>query len=106
MKPEIMADLLTTGLGEEVKPEQLEDAGERIWNLTRLFNLKAGFDADDDNLPQKIMNQPLEKGPNAGKVFKKEDFEHAKAIYYKLRDWDEKGIPSRKKLAELGLNSL
>ncbi|MEE8480237.1 MAG: aldehyde ferredoxin oxidoreductase family protein [Desulfobacterales bacterium] len=106
MKPEIMADLLTAGLGEEINPEQLDEAGERIWNLTRLFNLKAGFGADDDNLPQKIMNQPLEKGPNAGKVFKKEDFEHAKAMYYKLRGWDERGVPSQKKLAELGLDSL
>jgi len=101
--PEIIADLLTTGLGEEIKPEQLEDAGERIWNLTRLFNLKAGFTADDDYLPQKIMNQPLEKGPHAGKVFKKEDFEHAKAIYYQLRGWDAKGVPLQKKLAGLGL---
>ena len=106
IKPEIMADLLTIGLGEDVKPDQLDEAGERIWNLTRLYNLKAGFTADDDNLPQKIMNQPLEKGPNAGKVFKKEDFENARAIYYNLRGWDEKGVPSKGKLKELGLDSL
>ena len=106
IKPEIMADLLTIGLGEDVKPDQLDEAGERIWNLTRLYNLKAGFTADDDNLPQKIMNQPLEKGPNAGKVFKKVDFENARAIYYNLRGWDEKGVPSKGKLKELGLDSL
>ncbi|MBW1963470.1 MAG: aldehyde ferredoxin oxidoreductase family protein [Deltaproteobacteria bacterium] len=101
--PEIMAELLSIGLGETVKPEQLVKSGEKIWNLSRLFNIRAGFTADDDVLPPKVMNQPLEKGPHAGKVFKEEDFEAAKRTYYQLRGWDEKGVPLQKKLAELGL---
>jgi aldehyde:ferredoxin oxidoreductase len=103
---EIMAELLTAGLGEEVKPEQLVIAGERIWNLNRIFNLGAGFTVEDDTLPQKFMNIPLENGPHDGRVFKKEDFESARSIYYQLRSWDEKGIPSDKKLSELGLDQL
>jgi aldehyde:ferredoxin oxidoreductase len=103
---EIMAELLTVALGVTVTPDELALAGERIWNLTRLFNLGAGFTSSDDVLPEKIMNQPLEKGPHAGNVFKKEDFETARKRYYQLRGWDEKGVPSRKKLKQLGLNQL
>ena len=104
VNPEILADLLTAGLGEEVKPEDLARAGERIWNLTRLFNLRAGFSIDDDVLPQKQMTLPLEKGSHDGRVFKKEDFESARSMYYDMRGWDEKGVPSGEKLAELGLD--
>jgi aldehyde:ferredoxin oxidoreductase len=103
---EIMAELLTAALGVTVTPDELALAGERIWNLTRLFNLGAGFTSKDDVLPEKIMNQPLEKGPHAGNVFKKEDFETSKKRYYQLRGWDEKGVPSRQKLKQLGLDQL
>lgn len=101
---EILAELLTAGLGRKVTPKDMATAGERIWNLTRLFNLGAGFTAEDDSLPQKIMKQPLEKGPRAGKVFAEADFDKAKQLYYKLRGWDKKGVPTKTKLSQLGLD--
>jgi aldehyde:ferredoxin oxidoreductase len=101
-----MAELLTAALGVTVTPDELALSGERIWNLTRLFNLNAGFTSKDDVLPEKIMKQPLEKGPHAGNVFKKEDFETSKQLYYQLRGWDEKGVPSLEKLKQLGLDQL
>jgi len=104
--PAIMADLLTVGLGETVTPEQLAISGERIWNLSRLFNLRAGLTAMDDTLPIKIMKQPLEKGPHAGRVCKQEDFEAARSRYYEVRGWDEKGVITKEKLVELNLEQL
>ena len=101
---EIMAELLTAGLGEAVRVEDLALAGERIWNLTRLFNLRSGFSAQDDYLPAKIMEQPLEKGPHAGRVFSKKDFDTAKNIYYQLRGWDDNGVPGKEKLKALSLD--
>ena len=103
---EILADLLSAGLGESVTAPELALAGERIWNLGRLFNLRAGFTAADDSLPHKIMNQPLEKGTQSGKVFAKADFEKAKSLYYQLRDWDENGSPTKNKLVELKLDHI
>jgi len=104
--PEIMAELLSAGLGERVDPGELIKAGERIWNLGRLFNVKAGFGKDDDVLPEKTMTTPLKKGPHDGNVFSKEDFESARGIYYQLRGWDENGRPSDEKIIELGLKRL
>ncbi len=57
-------------------------------------------------LPEKIMKLPLKKGPHAGKVFAKEDFEAGLAAYYHMRSWDSAGNPSVEKLAELGLESI
>ena len=101
---EIEADLMSAGLGETVTSEELDRAGERIWNLSRLFNLQAGLTAADDTLPKKIMERPLEDGVHAGRVFSREDLTKAMQSYYHLRGWDENGIPSQQKLAELGLD--
>jgi len=101
----IMADLLTAGFGRQVSAEDLYRAGERIWNLVRLFNLKAGFTAADDTLPDKITKQALKGGPHEGRVLSTEDFEQMKALYYRLRGWDAEGRPEEEKLRDLGLLS-
>ncbi len=106
MNTKIEADLLTVGLGEEVTAAELDLTGERIWNLSRLFNLRAGFTSADDRLPQKVMERPLEDGAQAGRVFSREDLTVAMDAYYSLRGWDEQGVPSQQKLVELGLDSL
>ena len=103
---EIMADLLTAGSGKQVSAEDLNKAGERIWNLVRLFNLKAGFTAADDKLPEKITRQALKNGPHDGRVLSEADLEEMKALYYHLRGWDQEGRPKAEKLRELGLEGL
>ncbi len=103
---EVMADLLTAGLGKQVSAEDLNKAGERIWNLVRLYNLKAGFTGADDTLSEKITKQALKDGPHDGRVLNAENLEEMKALYYHLRGWDEEGRPKAEKLRELGLESL
>lgn len=103
---EIMAELLTIGSGEEVNPDDLVKAGERIWNLTRIYNLNAGITSADDYLPKKITDQAIKKGAHEGKVLSQEDFDTLKQTYYQLNGWDENGVPSQEKLADLGLDQL
>jgi aldehyde:ferredoxin oxidoreductase len=104
--PDIAAEMLTAGLGTMVTSEELKVAGERIWNLCRIFNLRAGLTVADDALPKKLMERPLEDGVNDGKVFSMEDFGHALQTYYAQRSWDAQGVPTPAKLAELGLDNL
>ncbi len=103
---DIAAELLTAGLGRQVTADELSRAGERIWNLCRIFNLRAGITAADDTLPRKIFERPLEDGIRDGKVFSREDFAYALQSYYAKRGWDGAGVPTREKLAELGLDTL
>jgi putrescine aminotransferase len=102
----IMAGLLTAGLGRQFSAEDLDKAGERIWNLIRLYNLQAGFSAADDVLSEKLMKKTLEKGPHEGRVLRSEDLEEMKSLYYHLRGWDADGRPGEDKLKRLGLASL
>jgi aldehyde:ferredoxin oxidoreductase len=103
---DIMADLLTAGLGEEIKAEELDKAGERVWNLSRIFNLRAGITAAADTLSTRIIKQALQKGPHDGKVFDRASLEKMKSAYYQIRGWDENGVPTKEKLVQLGLEGL
>jgi aldehyde:ferredoxin oxidoreductase len=103
---DIMADLLSVGLGYEVTPEELILAGERIWNLTRVYNNEAGFTSTDDSLPNKMWKQTLKNGPHQNRTLSLEDFYHMLARYYELRGWDEQGRPLPDKLKALGLTEV
>ena len=76
--------------------------GDRIWNMERLFNLRAGFTAADDTLPDRML-EPVPGGPRAGS---RAELQKNLQTYYQLRGWDERGVPTRQKLAELGLEDL
>jgi len=73
--------------------------GDRIWNMERLFNLRAGFTAADDTLPDRML-EPVPGGPRAGS---RAELQKNLETYYQLRGWDEHGVPMKQKLAELGL---
>ena len=76
-------------------------AGDRIWNIERLFNLREGLDpVKDDTLPVRLLTEPISSGPAKGKTSKVKEIIPE---YYKLRGWDAKGVPTPAKLAELGL---
>jgi aldehyde:ferredoxin oxidoreductase len=80
--------------------EDLLRAGERIFNLERLWNQKAGFTSKDDTLPKRILSEPIPAGPTQGQVNRLHEM---LPEYYHLRGWTEDGRPTREKLAELGI---
>ncbi len=94
------AALLSAVTGVEYSAEEALKAGERIWNLERLWNLKAGLTKEDDTLPPRFLKEPMPDGPSKGQIV------HLDVMlpeYYKLRGWDENGVPTEEKLKELGL---
>ncbi|WP_313341180.1 aldehyde ferredoxin oxidoreductase family protein [Sedimentibacter sp.] len=97
--PEISSMLRgTTGI--EMSDEELLMAGERIWNLEKLFNLEAGLTRQDDLLPPRLLNEPVTSGPSIGKVT---ELIAMLDEYYQIRGWDMEGIPTEEKLEELSL---
>jgi len=80
--------------------EKLALVGERIWNMERLFNNAAGFTAKDDDLPPRLKTEPAKTGPAKGKV---NGIDIMRPEYYKVRGWDEKGVPTKDTLKRLGL---
>ncbi len=87
--------------GLEISPEELEEIGERIVNLNRLFNVRLGITRKDDNLPKRLTDDPAPIGPSAGEVV---ELEQMLDEYYKVRGWDvETGVPLPETLERLGL---
>jgi aldehyde:ferredoxin oxidoreductase len=93
-------DLYNAITGASVSSEDLLLAGERIWNLERVFNLDAGIEPEEDTLPRRLLNQPIPEGPKEGNVHRLPDL---LPQYYAERGWGEDGRPTGEKLAELGL---
>jgi aldehyde:ferredoxin oxidoreductase len=94
------ADLLNAALGQNWSAGDILKIGERIWNLERKFNLDAGMDPADDTLPKRLLETPIERGPNKGHVHRLSEM---LPIYYEIRGWDKRGIPGDAKLKELSM---
>ena len=95
-----LSEELRTATGIKMTDEEYLLAGERIWNIEKLFNLAAGFSKKDDTLPPRILEEPIKGGPHLGKV---NELAIMLPEYYQLRGWDEEGIPGDSKKEELGL---
>ena len=80
--------------GYDVSVEDLETVGERAWNVVRLFNVREGFDREDDSLPERL-KRPLESGgPADENRVTQAEFDEMLDEYYQLRGWNEDGIPT------------
>jgi len=100
---EELAMELTAVTGVNYNAEDFVKAGERIWNLERLINLKNGFTKVDDTLPKRLLEEPVIDGPSKGYVNKLSEMLDE---YYTLRRWDENGVPTQDLLDELDLNNI
>lgn len=101
LNEELVSALLLSATGMEISPAELLKIGERIYNLEKTYNLKAGFTRKDDTLPERLFEN---KGENKEHGLPKQEFEAALQEYYHYRGWDEEGIPKPEKLKELGLS--
>jgi aldehyde:ferredoxin oxidoreductase len=99
---EYFARVLSAVTGIEYATGDMVKVGERVWNLEKLYNLREGFGRKDDTLPPRLLNEEA-SGPSQGWVVQ---LEPMLKEYYRGRGWDENGVPTPKKLAELELANL
>jgi len=78
----------------------LEKIANRIATLERLFNLKAGLTPEQDDLPERFCNEPIQVA-GEDKVISKDAMERMKQDYYSVRQWDTDGRPSKELLNSL-----
>ena len=108
-----LCQFLTFGIGlDDIQPElnaatgidysmdDLLKIGERIHNLERVWNLKAGITGADDTLPKRLLKTAIAAGPAEGRVSR---LDVMLPEYYEARGWSSDGVPSAEKLAELGI---
>jgi aldehyde:ferredoxin oxidoreductase len=95
LQPQIAA-----ACGDEFTLENLALIGERVWNMERDFNNRAGFTEKDDSLPPRLLNEAVKTGPAKGLVSKLPEM---LPKYYAVRGWDSGGRLTPETRVKLGL---
>ncbi len=76
------------------------EVGERIWNMERDFNRKAGITGADDTLPKRLLKDAAKMGPAKGRVA---DLDKMLPEYYQIRGWTPEGDVTQETRQRLGL---
>jgi len=98
-----LRDLIQAVTGWRTSLYELMLVGQRRLNMMRVFNAREGITKDVEMLPPKGFIA-LKGGATDGVAVSKEEFLKARELYYQMAGWDENGVPTPGKLAELGLD--
>ena len=88
-----LAPQISAACGDQYTIEELALIGERIWNMEREFNNRAGFTKADDSLPPRLTTaaEACKTGPAKGKF---NELATMLPLYYQARGWDPEGRPT------------
>jgi aldehyde:ferredoxin oxidoreductase len=98
--------LFSLATGVKVNEEVMLTVAERVHNVERAYSCREGLDRKDDRLIGKWANEPVPNGPYKGEMIDSEKWEVMLDEYYRLRGWNENGVPKKEKLKELGLDDV
>jgi len=95
-----LVPMINSAMGRSYTADDLLEIGERIWNIERIVNHRAGLDGATDRLPDRFTLEPISDGPAEGQVSRVPEM---LPEYYRLRGWDEAGNVSAETGSRLGL---
>jgi aldehyde:ferredoxin oxidoreductase len=91
-----------TGIKNFEDTTNLLNIGERIVCLERCFNVREGFDRNDDTLPERMLSEPLQRaGPATDQIVG--NLKHLLDEYYRSLGYSPEGIPGIDRLHALDL---
>lgn len=97
------AELLSKVTGWPCSGTELRRIGERVHTVKKLFNVREGWQPEDDWLPQRLLRETLPSGVAEGVGLTPTELREMIQGYYRARGWDENGFISEKKLRELAI---
>ena len=97
---------LLAATGIEFSLEQLNQISDRILTLIRAFwvrEYREKWTRDMDIPPMRWFKEPLTEGTMKGSVLDYAKYNNMLSTYYEKKGWDERGIPKKNTLEQLGL---
>lgn len=88
-----MAELLAAVTGWNTSSYEIMRFGERRNHLMRVYNLREGFTASDDCLPDRFFDEAIPDGTWKGKTLDRLKFGEAILTYYRMMGWNDQGQP-------------
>jgi aldehyde:ferredoxin oxidoreductase len=86
--------------GKSVSMGELNQIGERIYNLERLYNIREGVTGVEDKLPRRLTHESTFPDIETGVPL-----EPMLAAYYGIRGWDVRGVPTAKTINRLQIRT-
>ncbi|MGH7846998.1 MAG: aldehyde ferredoxin oxidoreductase family protein [Candidatus Binatia bacterium] len=99
------AELLSKVTGWSCSSSELRRTGERIHTLKKLFNIREGWQPEDDWLPPRLLAESLPTGVGRGTGLTPAELREMIQSYYLARGWDDRGFVPQEKLQELEITS-
>jgi aldehyde:ferredoxin oxidoreductase len=91
---ELYGKAISIVTGMDIDAGKVYEIGERVNNLERMWNIREGMDGAYDTLPERMATLPDATGHTV-------DVAEMLPEYYRLRGWDERGVPTPERLAQL-----
>lgn len=110
----LLAELYSAATGFEMGASEMQEAADRVWNITKAINVREGFSRKDDRLPPRWL-EPLKTADGReippmdcqGRALSAEGMAGLLDDYYQERGWDvERGIPTPAGLLALGMEDI
>jgi aldehyde:ferredoxin oxidoreductase len=98
-----LLELTNAMTGFEMSLSTFLTVGERVYNLSKAFNVREGFGREDDMLPPRLTDERIPDGPSEGASIDRDEYERELDRYYVARGWNPEGVPLRETLHELDL---
>jgi aldehyde:ferredoxin oxidoreductase len=96
------SDLIKFAVGLELGSDELRELGRRVIDLERMINQREGLTRKDDSLPRRYFEEPMPGGSRTkGHRIDRKQFADLLTRYYRLRDWDDEGRLTPRRIAEI-----
>ena len=96
------AEMLRQVTGWDVDREELEETARRIVTAKKWFNIRAGWNPEEDTLPARFLNESLADDQQA--QMSKQEFQQAIEAYNHCRGWSPEGWIDPDQLNEFGIH--
>jgi aldehyde:ferredoxin oxidoreductase len=98
------ADLLAKVTGCAYSSTELRQIGERINAQKKLFNIREGWQPEDDWLPPRLLDEKLTDGVAQGTELRPTELHEMIQSYYLARGWNDRGFIPESKMRELKIS--
>ncbi len=87
---EELATMIKAITGLDLDRNKMKTIANNISSATRRFNVQEGLTPEGDKLPKRFYKEAL---PETNKIITEEEMDRLLKDYYKVRGWDEQGVP-------------